>query len=346
MAIKLHIINPVNCPSWDDLLLSCDDYSFFQSSSWAKVLSESYRYEPLYLTGISHGELCISIPLMEVRSLLTGKRGVSLPFTDYCEPIVKNKTHFGPAFEYLIDCGLEKEWKFIEMRCGDDSLSDSPHSSYYYGHTLHLSKDEGELFSNFRDSTKRSIKKAIREGVETNIGHTCESVDEFFRLNCITRKMHGLPPQPYSFFKSVFEHIISKRQGCIVLASYQEKTIAASMYFQFGNKAVYKYGASDYTYQHLRANNLVMWEAIKWYARNGYKTLCFGRTESENNGLRQFKAGWGTVERVIKYHRYDLRKRRFTRNRTRISGFHNKIFSRIPVLLSRYIGKVLYRHVG
>jgi lipid II:glycine glycyltransferase (peptidoglycan interpeptide bridge formation enzyme) len=107
----------------------------------------------------------------------------------------------------------------------------------------------------------------------------------------MTRKEHGLPPQPFHFFKKIHDHIISKNLGVVVLASFDRENVAGAIYFHIGEKAVFKYGASDKKFQHLRANNLVMWEAIKWYSQNGYRSLCFGRTEPENQGLLQFKSG-------------------------------------------------------
>ena len=83
-------------------------------------------------------------------------------------------------------------------------------------------------------------------------------------------------------------------------------TVAGAIYFHLGNKAMYKFGASDDAYQHTRANNLVMWEAIRWYAHNGYSSFCFGRSDCDGEGLRQFKNGWGTVERNINYYKYDI----------------------------------------
>jgi len=77
---------------------------------------------------------------------------------------------------------------------------------------------------------------------------------DFYHLNTMTRREHGLPPQPYKFF------------------------------------------------QHLRANNLVMWEAIKWSCEKKFQSLSFGRTEPENKGLMQFKAGWGVKPYEILFH--------------------------------------------
>ncbi len=292
----MSFINPIDYPGWDELLLAEEGYSFFHSSHWAKVLFESYRYNPLYFVVAMANSLSVAIPLMEVKSIYTGTRGVSLPFSDYCDPIVSEDVSFGDVFNQIIDYGKLLGWKYIEIRGEHDFFKGLPHSSYYYGHTLDLSQGEQQLFSKIRNSTKRNIKKAAKEGVQVKICDSLKSISEFYRLNCITRKGHGLPPQPYCFFERIYENIIKKNLGFTVLSSYKEETIAGAMYFHFGDKAIYKYGASDIKYQHLRPNNLVMWEAIKWYSMNGFTSFSFGRTDPDAEGLKQFKSGWGTSE--------------------------------------------------
>ena len=346
MSFDLKIIDPTKYEAWDEILLSAPEYSFFQSSTWAKVLYESYQYKPLYFTAIENGCLKTLVSVMEVNSFLTGKRGVSLPFTNYCEPIIRNGVSFKDVFEGIMKYGKESGWKYAELRGGQQYLPDALTSATYLSHILELSGNEEEIFSSFRDSTKRNIKKAISEGVEARIRNSLESVQEFYRLNCMTRKRHGLPPQPLHFLKKVYDHIISRNLGLLVIASYENNPIAGAVYFHFGEKALYKYGASDMNYQHLRANNLVMWEAIKWYSQNGFKSLSLGRTESENRGLIQFKSGWGTTEQQIHYYRYDLNKGSFVSGSSKVTGFYNKIFRNMPIPVLNRIGNILYKHVG
>ncbi len=346
MPLNLKIINPINYRDWDELLLSTNDYSFFHTSHWARVLYESYGYRPLYFSVIDNGSLRFSLPLMEIKSRLTGKRGVSLPFTDYCDPIVTEDIHFQDILDYLVEYGKQAGWKYIEMRSLKNISENIPPSLEYYGHTLELSKDEDLIYSQLRSSTRRNIKKAIRDGVEIQMGNSPESMREFYRLNCMTRKMHGIPPQPWNFFRNIYDHVISENHGNVILASYKGVTIAGAIYFHFGKKALFKYGASDKRYQHLRANNLVMWEAIREYCNKGYKTFCFGRTEIENKGLRQFKNGWGASERIIRYYRYDFKKNHFVNGNSHVSGFHNKVFNKTPVPILKMIGSALSKHMG
>jgi hypothetical protein len=344
--MDIQIINPITYPNWDDLLLSCPDYSFFHSSAWSRVLAESYGYTPLYFTVLEKGKVRALMPIMEVNSFITGKRGVSLPFTDFCDPIVLNGIPFRELLNCIIEYGQKHGWKYLELRGGQNFLTFNSPSSTYLGHTLHLSKDHGGLLSTFRDSTRRNIKKAVKEGVKAEISNSLESIKDFYRLNCMTRRQHGLPPQPFSFFKKIYDHAVSKNLGLVILASYSQRVIAGAIYFHLAEKAVYKYGASDLGHQDLRANNLVMWEAIKWYSQNEFKSLCFGRTEPENQGLIQFKSGWGTTQQQINYYRYDLKKGSFVSGSPKVTGFHNKIFRNMPIPLLNKIGNILYKHVG
>jgi hypothetical protein len=346
MSPKPEIINPLEYPSWDDLLLSTNGYSFFHTSAWARVLHETYHYKPLYFSIIGNGRLLLSIPVMEVKGFLNGKRGVSLPFTDCCEPIIAEDMPFKDILGRLIEYGREAGWKFIEIRGGGDLFGRSRPSQFYYVHDMDLVHGEKRIFSSFKGSTKRNIKKAIREGVRVSMSSSIESIRDFYRLNCMTRKSHGLPPQPYFFFKKIHEHIISKGHGFVALASHEGKTIAGAVYFHFGKRSLYKYGASDIGYQYLRANNLVMWEAIKRYAKEDYQSFSFGKTEPGNTGLRQFKAGWGAKEKKVYYYRYSFAEDAFVRAKPLESGLHNGVFNRLPIPLLRLMGAIAYKYQG
>ena len=161
--MNLKIINPITYPGWDDLLLSNPGYSFFYSSSWARVIHKSYKYDPLFFTVIKNNKLSILIPFMEVINFVAGKKGVSLPFTDMSEPIITNDVCYQECLDILIEYGKKTGWKSIEIRGGESLFLESSPSSHYYGHTLDLSQGEEQLFSNFKDNNKRNIKKAIKE---------------------------------------------------------------------------------------------------------------------------------------------------------------------------------------
>jgi len=171
-------------------------------------------------------------------------------------------------------------------------------------------------------------------------------VRSFYGLHCQTRRKHGVPPQPFRFFRSIHRHILSRGLGQVIIASNQNRPIAANVYFHAGKKAIYKYGASDHAFQELRGSNLVMWRAIQDYARQGYESLHFGRTSHAAEGLRRFKLGWGAREERIDYLRYDCRQARFIPTKEEAFGWHNSLMTRMPLIFLRMVGAALYPHMG
>jgi hypothetical protein len=282
---------------------------------------------------------------MGINSFLTGKRGVSLPFTDHCQPIAPDSEGARELFKKVIDYGKKAGWKSIELRGGQSLFQAQPSFSTFFTHTLNLTKDVKEILKSFRSSTWRNIKKAEKNDVPLIRSNSLPSVREFYRLNCMTRKDHGLPPQPWYFFKCLFKHVIFPEKGTVFLASCKSKAIAGAIFFHFGNQAIYKYGAFDQRHQHLRPNNLAMWQAIKWYTGKGYSSFSFGRTEPENQGLVQFKRGWGSREETFNYYKYDLARGCFLGERAGLKTSYGML-KRLPVPLLNFASNILYRHVG
>ena len=167
--MNVDIINPCTYPTWDSLLETNDQTTFFHTTAWAKVLSESYCYKPLYFTIIENDKLIGLIPVMEIDSWLTGKRGVSLPFTDICHPIADSTDTFQELLNCAKEYGRRAGWKYIELRGGSGFLDNVPPSAEHITHLLSLNGDEAKLNGSFRDSTRRNIQKADREGVRITI---------------------------------------------------------------------------------------------------------------------------------------------------------------------------------
>ncbi len=270
---------------------------------------------------------------------------MSLPFTDFCQIVANQESQFRELLGSAINCGSNRQWKYIELRSPTALLAGKDYYSQYSTHILDLTKGENQTFSDFKNNVKRNINKAYKEGVQVSLNHSLKSLIAYYDMHVLTRKRHGLPPQPLEFFIKLHEHTISKEKGVIALASYQGQTIAGGVYLHFGNEAIYKYGASKRAYQHLRANNLVMWEAIKFYINSGFERFNFGRSDPGNEGLLQFKRGWGAVEKNLRYYRYDLASESFIKGQSqRLSP--ERVFRNMPLPLLKGAGRLLYKHFG
>ncbi len=344
--MDVKIVDPCLVPDWDKIVSQFMAADIFHTAEWCQVLKASYNYKPLYFAAIKNKHCQAVIPLVEVKSFMTGNRAISLPFSDYCNFLGADNDSLRALIDRIYDCGQKKKWKYIEFR-SIHFIEDALPFKIFFTHDLDLTRSSNELWSGLKDNCRRNIKKATREGVKIEIGKSWSSLEQFYRLQVMTRKRHGLPPQPLKFFKSIYENIISKNLGIIASAHYRHKIIAASVYFNFNHKALFKYGASDDHYHHLRPNNLIMWETINWHRENGCQILNLGRTESDNAGLLNYKRTWGGKESLIHYHRFILRRTNFSeRSRVTAGRSVQKAIKWMPRVLLEVMGKALYRHLG
>jgi hypothetical protein len=350
-SLQMRILDPIRDPAWDHVVALHRDAGCFHTSAWAKVLHQTYGHQPFYLQFSRGRRLAALIPLMEVRSLFTGRRGVCLPFSDACEPLIFDPEAVGLVRDRLVRLAQERRWKHLEIRGGNSFQLAPSAATKFYGHTLDLRNGVEQLTIRFASPVRRAIRKAERSDVTATVVRNRQAITDFYRLHVQTRRHHGLPPQPASFFLNIYDHIIKPGFGFIVLARHGSRPIAAAIFFLFGKNALYKYGASDKKFQELRANNLAMWQGIQFLARNGAEKLHFGRTECENDGLRQFKLSWGTEEDTIDYFRVDPSGRkclvlsRALEQTPYNSGFHKRIFGRLPLAINRLAGSMIYPHL-
>ena len=347
VADGLGVVDPTRFPGWDERLSSHPEATVFHTSAWARVLSETYGYMPAYFTFMEKNQLVGLIPFMEIRSWITGTRGVSLPFTDASVPILPDGFGFEEAMGQVIAFAESRDWRTVEIRGRAPGMEHLPASAEYLSHDLDLTGGEESLYSRYRPNVHRNIRKAEREGIYVSEDNTTEGLREFHHLNCLTRREHGLPPQPIRFFEHLREHVLDKGLGFLMMARHGKKPIAGAIFLLFGEKGIFKYGASDRRYQELRANNLVFRVAIRLLCRKGIRSLSFGRTDFGHEGLRKFKLSWGTTETRLQHVKYDIRSRMYlTADQSRWETPWKKTLAILPLPILRIIGSVAYRHAG
>ena len=330
---------------WLEFVRQHPEATLFHHSSWCSLIAETYNYKPFIIVlKNSEGALTAGLPVMEVNSWLTGKRWVALPFTDHCCPLMKSEIDIKYFTEQLVlKSKKEKNIKF-EIRHKLPAVEANIGNNFFYIHNLKLEKNPDALICKFRKNTVRCIKKASKSGIVVSQRNDLESMMTFYGLHLMTRKKLGVPTQPKRYFLNLWENIINKDKGFIMLAYYQNKAIAGGVFLHFKNTVTYKYGASDPGYSKYCGNHAFFWEAIKWSCRNGFKSFDWGRTDNDHSGLRHFKLGWGTEEKELYYSFIGREPKKHS------TGWKQKvvknIISKSPVLVGRMFGELLYRHVG
>jgi CelD/BcsL family acetyltransferase involved in cellulose biosynthesis len=343
---EMMTVDPLSKGDWDALVAAHSGRTIFHSAGWARVLGDTYGHRPFYFTRFEGRQLAALLPVMEVSSPLTGRRGVALPFTDFCPPLMSVNAEGGQLYQEALECGRQRHWKYLECRSLDNAWPGSRASVSYYGHSIDLSVGQPGLFQKMEAAVRRGVRKAEREGVKVDFDTGEQSMRNFFRLHCGTRRRHGLPPQPWRFFSNIQRHLLGAGSGFVATARVAKQAVAAAVFLHDGRQALYKFGASDYAYQGLRPNNLIMWAALNHCAEKGLAILHLGRTSLSNAGTRRFKLGLGAVEEKIHYAKYDFASEQFVSDVDRVEGWFNRVFAQMPLPLLRLSGAVLYPHLS
>lgn len=346
LRTDLRIVDPTVEANWDALLSTHPRATFFHGAAWAQTLAAAYGFPCRYIMGTQTGQLRALLPLIEARSWLRGPRGVSLPFTDECPPLVSPGVSAQSLLDIVLRDGTARSWKYLELRGGLECFENIPESTSFYRHVLPLGENAEKTFEKFESSVQRAIRKAEHSGVSVQFGTGLEFVRAYYRLHCRTRTRHGAPPQPFRFFRSLCEHALQKGHGFVALAMHEGRAIAGAVFLKFGAQAIYKFSASDERRQELRGANLVIWHSLRKLIEEGVRELNFGKTSLSNDGLRRFKRGWGAEESLIHYARYCFAPQTFVKMPDLAAGAQARVFAVLPVFLSRWIGRAAYAHLS
>lgn len=339
-------VDPLTRAGWDSLISAFPQSTIFHGAGWARVLRQTYGHTPAYLCRFEGERLAGLLPIMEVSTPWRGRRGVSLPFTDACAALKTSDADGRGLYQKAMQLGRERHWKYLECRNGGEGWEGATPSLSFYRHEIDLTGSEEGIYERMEGSVRRGVRRAQSAGVTVDFSRSPDAVNTYYNLHCRTRKRHGLPPQPFSFFDNIRRFILEPGDGFVATGRLNGRAVAGAVFFCRNRRALYKFGASDYAFQELRPNNLVMWESIRHCAALGCAGLDLGRTSLANSGLRRFKLNFGAVEETVQYCRYDFGSEAFAVDVDRAEGWFNRVFACLPLPVLRLAGRILYPHLS
>jgi CelD/BcsL family acetyltransferase involved in cellulose biosynthesis len=341
-----HSIDPIADPRWLTFVEGNPTAEIFHHPLWLELLRSQYGYELQARCVADGGGIEAGVPIARIDSRLTGRRLVSLPFSDICSPALAPGAD--PAAMDVLGRALVEE----SASSGLDLTVHGPlpHAPdafvqhRFYRHLLSLAGDPAEVERRYSKSqVRRGIKKAKREGLRWERRTDAAALDAFYALHLGTRRRLGVPTQPKRFIRR-FEGLFAAGLGFVGLILDGGRPIAAAVFLTHNGTVTYKYGASDARALGKRPNNLLFSEAIRWACAAGFQTLDFGRTDLDNEGLRSFKRSWGASEVELSYtYLTESEPRPDQGARDRVVA---ATIRRSPAIVGRLAGEALYRHFG
>jgi lipid II:glycine glycyltransferase (peptidoglycan interpeptide bridge formation enzyme) len=240
-----------------------------------------------------------------------------------------------------------ERWKYVEMRVGSSTRpleAAFQMARTFYWHRLDLRRPLDSLFRSFhRDSVQRKIRRAQREGLTYEVGRSESLLDALCGLLRLTRRRHGIPPQPREWFSNLVDGL--EDNVSIRIASHRGQPVAGILTVKHGAQMVYKYGGSDPRRHNLGGMALLFWNAIQDAQRTGAAEFDFGRTDCDNSGLITFKERWGAQRSILTYWRSPAPSASPSTDGWAMQ-LARQVSGRLPNGVLTLAGRLLYRHIG
>jgi len=339
--------DPCTDERWPRFLNRHPQSSIFHSAAWLEALRRTYGHEPVAYTSAPLGaELAEGFPFCRVSSWFSGRRLISLPFSDHAALLTSNGDALPELFSFLARQVEAKTCRYVEIRPVAPLAVESPvlgRSAAFCWHRLSLEPDLDALHGSFhKNCVRRKIKRAEREGIVCIEGRTEKLVRDFYRLLLTTHRRHGLPPQPRSWYQNLVECL---GKSLTVRVAYKDDiAIASIITLTHKQTMVYKYGCSDVRYHKLGGMMLLFWRAIQDAKAGGLQELDLGRSDTENEGLIRFKEHWNAERSDLVYWGSPDRLRLNPAWRT--VKVARKLVAALPKAILPAIGRLSYKHLA
>ena len=343
--------DPIGDPRWGHLVDRHPKASIFHSPGWLSALRLTYGYEPFVVTTSSGPTLENGIVMCRVKGWMS-HRLVSLPFSDHCEPLVDTTDDLAEMIATLGAQARTSGWRSVELRpktasqpleaaaraCGLERGAE------YHMHRLDLRPEIAEIFGRMHhSSTQRAIRRAEREGLTYETGTSDKLLTSFYRLLRMTRRRHGLPPQPLAWFRN----LVTCLNGAIAIhvASKDGQPVASILTLSARKTIFYKYGGSDAAHHRVGGMPFLFWRVIQDARARGYEELDLGRTDVDQPGLTTFKEHLGATQSALTYYRYPARPRDAAHSDWMTRAARG-VCAHLPNAALDLTGRLIYKHLG
>src|SRR6185369_14855152 len=147
---------------------------------------------------------------------------------------------------------------------------------------IDLKPSEENLMKNFSSKTRYNIRLAERNGVTVKEDNSDKAFDRYLELTKETVSRQGFFAHTEKYHRLMWQILHKAGIAHLITATYGKEIITTWILFEWRDFLYYPYGASTEQHKNVMANNLMMWEAIKFGKKLGLTTFdLWGREEGK-----------------------------------------------------------------
>ena len=313
--MKVVPLNPELEASWNDFVARHDAALFYTSLAFRDLLSRVLDAQPHYHLALDGDRVCGVLPAFAARHSTLGVVLNSLPY-------------YGSNGGFVTDGRPETAQSLLaayfhlesSLGCAASTLVSSPFDGERVEYEEGLAASfrdsrigqvtvlppanlplEDELFALYDDTARRNVRKARKSGVIWEARRDRAAFAFLHRTHTQNIEAVGGLPKAWAFFEAIAE-TVPERYWRLYLANSAGKPVAALLTFRFGRTVEYYTPAIIEESRPLQALPLLVHEAMREAASEGYRWWNWGGTWRSQTGVYRFKRKWGAVD--MPYHYY------------------------------------------
>ena len=143
---------------------------------------------------------------------------------------------------------------------------------------IDLDRPINEIRAKLSRGRKSGINKAIKCGVIIEEIEDIELISTFYDILNETYKLRKVPIEDISLFKAVFDILVPQKMAKFLLLKYKDRYLASLLVLLYKNSIYGWHGGSTQNEKDLKlhANDLKIWDIIKWGYDNSFQVFDFG----------------------------------------------------------------------
>ncbi len=318
MANTVQIINPSIDSRWMPFILKHRHGAIYHHPLWKELITQTCGYEPFYLVLERRKKIRAALPFFGIQQPAAGNRMVSLPHSDFCDPLVKSNRDFEQLMMELLHYLKMHRITYLKFKTRHTQI-DLPDFDLQQVRTntlrvLELEKIPDEALpgvASYREEPLPEVPVTFHFATEER------EMRLFYHFYTLTRRQHQRTVKPYKFFKNVWQLFYPQNLLTVLLGYRGEKPVGGMMLFRFKDTVSYLYGGFDTTMEKFRTDELLLGESIRFGKQRGYRFYETGKSVILSEGQEALLREMGAAQVPVQ---------ELTYTRLRMVNKHQKVF--------------------
>jgi FemAB-related protein (PEP-CTERM system-associated) len=329
---------------WDAYAATCPAASLYHLWGWLDVNSAVLGHRTIALAAVE-GERVVGIfPIVQVKTLLFGNIGCSMPFVNFGGPASHSTGSDEALLAEAARVAAREGMDYLEIRSLRQLPGPYPSHQHKISLTVDLPTDPDAMWTKFKSAHRQDIRKAEKEGFVARHGGA-ELLDDFYGVLSESWRDLGTPVYSKRYFASVLAALGDK--GAWITVVYKGGEAAASqMSGRFGDTAEGMWLGMREQFRRQYAGYVLYWEILKWASEQGHRKYHLGRSTADS-GAEAFKRKWNAYATQLYWH-YVLQPGRplprlnVDNPRYRVAI---DVWRKLPVPVTQVVGPLLARGI-